>query len=133
MVGSLVVVVPHVVVVLLVVVVSSSSSSLSSVFNFRAQVPTTSKPSAFTLRSGFSTPRWISKLFMLSMAHLKSFSKRLTRSRFLSLKRFVLATQGPPVSTPPLSLKAFSRSDLMVSRDLREAVFVGGLRMSGPT
>ncbi len=66
------------------------------------------------------------------MAHRKSFSRRPTRSRFLSLKRFVLTTQLPSVLTPPLSLNAFSKLDLILSRDLKEAAFVGGLIILGP-
>lgn len=119
-----------------VVVVSSSSSSSSlssSVSSSCAHVPITVRSSAITLGSGFVTSRSIRKVLTLSMAHLKSFSKRLARSRFISLKRFVLTTQGPPVSIPPLSLKAFSKLDLIVSSVFREEVFIGGLTMSGPT
>ena len=140
-VGLLLVVVVRCDVGSLVVVVSSSSfSSFSSFTSFSStasksfpDTPTASRSSASTAGTGFSTFRSPLRLLTLSMAHLKAFRIELRRPRFLSLKRLALATQGPPVLTPPLSLKAFSKLDSIVSRDLRNAVLVGSFKMSGPT
>lgn len=115
------------------VVVFSSSSFSSSASNFFAHVLIASRLSASTVGSGLSNFRLLSKVSTLSMAHLKSFRMRLRRSRFLNLKRLTLATQISSVSTPPLSLKAFSKFDSMVSRDSRKVVFVGIFTMSEPT
>lgn len=113
---------------------SSSSSSFSSSFcKSCADSSTTSRSSAMTPGSGKSTLRSVCKVLRLLMAHLKAFITRLMRPRSLSRSRFLLVTQGVPVSMPPLSLKASSKSALTVPRALRAEVFDGGLTMLGPT